>query len=50
VLDDDYGQFFEKRLEMISSEIEKRIIKQNIDKKQQPDILNDYEEDFTTAE
>lgn len=50
VLSDDYDKFFEKRLKMISKEIKKRIIKQGVDKKQQPELLNDYEEDSTVSE
>jgi len=46
---DNYELFFEKRAEVISKEIEKRIIKQEVDEKPQTIITDDLpEEDFET--
>ena len=50
IWDDDYDKFFDSRAKLISAEIEKRIIKQDIDKKYQPEIQDDYEEDSTVTE
>ena len=44
IWNDNYDAFFEKRAKLLSAEIEKRIIKQEIDKKSQPDIQDDLEE------
>lgn len=41
VLENNYDLFFDKRLERISREIKKRIIKQSIDKNRQENILDD---------
>ena len=46
----DYGAFFENRAKLLSKEIEKRIIKQEVDRKSQPDIHDDYEEEPTVTE
>ena len=49
IVDDDYDKFFDERAKMVSKEIRKRIIPQEIDKKAQ--ILgDDEEEDPTMAE
>ena len=50
IWDDDYDAFFERRAKLVSKEINKRIIKQEVDKKSQPEIQDDYEEDTTVAE
>lgn len=50
IWDDDYDKFFENRAKLVSKEIEKRVIKQDVDKKSQPEIQDDYEEDTTVAE
>lgn len=50
VFTDDYDSFFEKRAMAVSSEIEKRIIKQSIDKKEQPNLIHDKEEEGTSVE
>jgi len=42
--------FFENRAKLLSKEIEKRIIKQDIDRKSQPALKNDYEEEGTITE
>lgn len=41
VLENDYDLFFDKRIERISREIKKRIIKQSIDKNRQENIVDD---------
>ena len=41
ISENNYELFFEKRVQRISEEIQKRIIKQDIDKKQQDSILDD---------
>ncbi len=50
ILNDDYDAFFDHRAELISSEIESRIIKQNIDREQQVELVDDYDEDESTYE
>lgn len=50
VWEDDYCSFFENRARSLNKEIEKRIIKQEIDRKSQPDIHDDYEEEPTVTE
>ncbi len=50
IWDDDYEAFFDSRAELLSAEIEKRIIKQEVDRRSQPDIQDDYEEETTVAE
>ncbi|MDE0512161.1 MAG: DUF262 domain-containing protein [Gammaproteobacteria bacterium] len=50
IWDDDYGAFFRKRAERVSKEIDKRIIKQKIDSKEQPELKDDYEQEGTVAE
>lgn len=47
---DDYDAFFKNRAKLISSEIVKRIITQDVDRKTQPDLKDDYEEEGTVAE
>jgi len=50
IWEDDYDAFFENRAKLLSAEIEKRIIKQEVDRKSQPDIQDDFEEESTVAE
>lgn len=47
---DEYHTFFKMRAEIVSKEIKKRVIKQEIDKKIQPELKNDFEEDSTVTE
>ncbi len=42
---DDYDLFIEKRAHIVSKELQKRIIKQDIDYKAQPELINDYDEE-----
>ena len=44
VWDDNYELFFNKRAQIISYELENRIIKQEIDKEAQSTLIDDYEE------
>lgn len=50
IWEDDYDTFFENRAKLLSTEIEKRIIKQEVDRKSQPDIQDDFEEEAAVAE
>ncbi len=50
VWEDDYDAFFESRSKLLHKEIEKRIIKQEVDRKSQPEIQDDYEEEPTITE
>ena len=50
ILNDDYDAFFDNRAELICGEIESRIIKQDIDREQQIELADDYEEDASTYE
>lgn len=50
IWNDDYDSFFKKRAEALSNELSKRMIKQEVDKKEQPALSEDYEEELTTAE
>ncbi len=46
IWDDDYDRFFEKRAYVVSKEIEKRILKQETDKRVQPDLIEDSSEEL----
>ena len=46
VWSDNYQNFLDKRAEALSKEIEKRIIRQDIDKQPQPDLEEDYSEEI----
>lgn len=50
IWDDNYDSFFKNRVARISTELKKRIIKQDIDKNFQQKLKDDYEEDGTVAE
>lgn len=50
VWDDNFDVFFNMRAELLSKEIGKRIIEQESDRKPQPELGNDYEEESTVAE
>jgi hypothetical protein len=49
VWENDYEAFFDERAKLVSKEIGKRIIKQEIDKKEQQELRDDYEEDTTVS-
>ncbi|KFI21599.1 DUF262 domain-containing protein [Nitrosococcus oceani] len=50
VWEDNYDVFFKNRANLLNKEIEKRIIKREVDIKSQPDIQDDYEEEPTVTE
>lgn len=50
IWDDDYDKFFDERAKAVSRELSKRIIKQDIDKQGQSNIVDDFEEELTTVE
>lgn len=45
VLSDDYDTFWEERAKAVSEELQKRIIKREEDKKAQPELIDDYDEE-----
>jgi hypothetical protein len=45
-----YDSFFEERAKLVSKETSKRIIKQKIKIKEQPELKDDYEENTTVSE
>ncbi len=47
---DDYDKFFAARANLVSREINKRIVKQKIDKNKQLELDDDFEEDITVTE
>ncbi|MBE9208876.1 DUF262 domain-containing protein [Nostoc sp. LEGE 06077] len=48
IWNDDYEKFLSERAKVVSQEISKRIIKQEIDKKGQSNLVDDFEEELTT--
>jgi hypothetical protein len=50
IWDDNYDLFIQKRADVVSSKISKRIIQQEIDKRGQANFIDDLEEEVTTAE
>ena len=50
VWNDNYDSFFMRRAERVRKEINKKLIKQDIDRKEQPELKDDYEEEGTVAE
>jgi hypothetical protein len=50
IWDDDYDKFFNERAKVVSRELSKRVIKQDIDKQGQSSIVDDFEEELTTVE
>jgi len=50
IWEDDYDAFFENRAKLVNKELKKRLIKQEVDRRSQPDIQNDYEEEPTVTE
>jgi len=45
VWNDDYDMFLGERAKAVSNELQKRIINQDIDKKAQPELVDDYDEE-----
>jgi hypothetical protein len=50
IWNDDYDKFFDERAKAVSRELSKRIIKQDVDKQGQSNIVDDFEEELTTVE
>jgi hypothetical protein len=50
IWEDDYDKFFDERAKVVSRELSKRVIKQDIDKQGQSSIVDDFEEELTTVE
>lgn len=50
IWDDNYESFFRSRANRLSNELSKRIIEQDIDKKLQPNLKDDYEEEISVSE
>jgi hypothetical protein len=50
IWDDDYDKFFDERAKIVSRELSKRIIKQEVDKKSQANLVDDFDEELTTVE
>ena len=50
IWEDDYDAFRNGRAKLLSQEMEKRVIKQEIDKIEQPALKDDYEEEGTVVE
>ncbi|KAM3097486.1 DUF262 domain-containing protein [Phormidesmis sp. 146-35] len=50
IWDDDYDKFFDERAKVVSRELSKRVIKQEVDRKGQANLINDFDEELTTAE
>jgi hypothetical protein len=50
IWNDDYDKFFDARAKAVSKELGKRIIKRDIDKQGQSNIVDDFEEGITTDE
>jgi hypothetical protein len=50
IWDDDYDKFFDERAKIVSRELSKRIIKQEVDRKGQANLIDDFDEELTTVE
>lgn len=50
IWNDDYDKFFDERAKVVSRELSRRIIKQDIDKRGQSNLVDDFEEELTTTE
>ncbi|MEY3305624.1 MAG: DUF262 domain-containing protein [Pseudanabaena sp.] len=50
ILDNDYDKFFDERAKLLSRELSKRIIKQEVDRKGQANLVDDFDEELTTVE
>ena len=50
IWNDDYDLFFEERAKAVSLELQKRIIKQDIDQQKQSNLIDDFEEEMTVSE
>jgi hypothetical protein len=50
IWDDDYDKFFDERAKVVSRELSKRIIKQEIDQMRQSNLVDDFDEESIIAE
>ena len=50
IWNDDYDKFFDERAKIVSRELSKRIIKQEVDMKGQANLVDDFDEELTTVE
>jgi len=50
IWDDNYDKFFDERAKIVSCELSKRIIKQEVDRKSQANLVDDFDEELTTVE
>ncbi|MBD2429494.1 hypothetical protein, partial [Phormidium sp. FACHB-1136] len=50
VWNDNYDLFLEERAKAVSRELQKRIIKQDIDQQKQSNLIDDFEEELTVSE
>ncbi len=50
ILDDDYDKFFDERAKLLSRELSKRVIKQEVDRKGQANLVDDFDEELTKVE
>jgi hypothetical protein len=50
IWDDNYDKFFDERAKIVSCELSKRIIKQEVDMKSQANLVDDFDEELTTVE
>ncbi|GAP94511.1 DUF262 domain-containing protein [Leptolyngbya sp. NIES-2104] len=50
IWDDDYDRFIDERAKIVSAELAKRIIRQEIDNKGQANLVDDFDEDATVSE
>ncbi|MHC5830550.1 MAG: hypothetical protein ACYT04_85060, partial [Nostoc sp.] len=50
IWDDDYDKFFDERAKVVSRELSKRIIEQEVDRKGQANLVDDFDEELTTVE
>ena len=50
IWDDDYDKFFDERAKIVSRELSKRIFKQEVDRKAQANLVDDFDEELTTVE
>ena len=50
IWDDNYDKFFDERAKLLSRELSKRVIKQEVDRKGQANLVDDFDEELTTVE
>lgn len=50
IWNDDYDKFFDERAKVVSRELSKRIMKQDVDNREQLNLINDFEQDSSVIE